>query len=215
MAAQTLPFASQWQAITRTLRDRSHDVGLQALLVTDLVSFTDLVVALGDLRARQLMRAHNRMLRRWLRDYGGREVTHTGDGMFGAFRSVRRAIDCAVAIRNGFGPPYAPSLEAPLRIRVGLHLGEPLPEEHRLFGTCVNTAARICASAEPDTILASDVVRQAAAGHGIEFADRGSFQLKGLARSMPLYEVARPPQDDALSRVSYLCSIERETGRAV
>ncbi|HET8938314.1 MAG TPA: adenylate/guanylate cyclase domain-containing protein [Polyangiales bacterium] len=215
MTSHAQPFTSHWQAITATFRTESRSEGLQVLLVTDLVSFTNLVVALGDFPARQIMRAHNRLLRRCFKDHGGREVTHTGDGMFGAFTSVRRAINCAVAIRDEVAPSNVVSLDAPLQIRIGLHLGEPLPEEQRLFGACVNTAVRICASAEPGTILASEVVRQAAIGHSVEFTDRGSYLLKGLARSMQLYEVAKHAEDDALCPIRNLCSLERETGHAV
>jgi class 3 adenylate cyclase len=201
--------------ISRTFAARSfksHETGLQALLVTDLVAFTNLVLALGDVRARHVMRAHNRMLRRCLSAYAGREVTHTGDGMFGTFRSVRGALDCAVAIRGAVDEAV---LGAQLQIRIGLHLGEPLLEEQRLFGACVNTAVRICSAAEAGTILASDVVRQAAVGHSVEFSDRGSFQLKGLTRTMQLYEVARRPCNDVRARVNHVYFLERETGRAV
>ena len=41
------------------------------------------------------MRAHNRLLRACLRDHGGREITHTGDGFIAVFRSIAAALACA------------------------------------------------------------------------------------------------------------------------
>ena len=58
-----------------------------------------------------------------------------------------------------------------------------------LYGTAVNLAARICANAEAGQILASDVVRQLAAGKDFLFAVRGEASLKGFDEPVRLYEV--------------------------
>jgi len=76
-----------------------------------------------------------------------------------------------------------------LGIRIGLNAGEPVAEEGDIFGTAVQMARRICDHAQPGQIMVSDVVRQLAAGKGIQFSDHGDAQLKGFAQPVRLYEV--------------------------
>ena len=75
-------------------------------------------------------------------------------------------------------------------MRVGVHAGQPISTEGRLFGTAVHAAFRICARAGPGQILASDVVGQLVAGKGFVLTSRGRVALKGLPGRMQLYEVS-------------------------
>ena len=79
--------------------------------------------------------------------------------------------------------------EAPIRVRIGLNAGEPVAEEADLFGTTVQLAARVCAQAEPGQILASNVVRELAAGKHFLFSDQGHVALRGFEDPARLYEV--------------------------
>ncbi len=81
------------------------------------------------------------------------------------------------------------SAEEPIRVRVGLNAGEPIAEDDDLFGTAVNEAARITATANGGEILVSNVVRELAKGKDFLFADIGERQLKGLDEPVRLYEV--------------------------
>ena len=62
-------------------------------------------------------------------------------------------------------------------------------EEEALFGTAVQLAARICDRAEAGEVLASNVVRELAAGKGFLFSDRGETELRGFEDPVRLYEV--------------------------
>ena len=64
-----------------------------------------------------------------------------------------------------------------------------MAEEADLFGTSIQLARRICDHAEGDEILASNVVRELAAGKGFLFADRGEIELRGFEDPVRLYEV--------------------------
>lgn len=160
------------------------------LLVTDMVGFTPMVQRLGDYEAQQLIRAHNRLLRRCLHSRAGIEVTHTGDGMIAAFNSVHDALSCAIVMQKTV-TRYASSLrwDWPLRIRVGIHAGEPLPEEGRLFGLCVNIAVRVCLMAGGSRVLVSDVVRRLATESSLSFSQYGLVPLKGIASPLRLHEL--------------------------
>ncbi len=74
-------------------------------------------------------------------------------------------------------------------MRVGLNAGEPIAEDDDLFGTTVNRAARITATAKGGEILVANVVRELAEGKDILFADRGEASLKGFDEPVRLYEV--------------------------
>jgi len=163
--------------------------GLLALVVTDLQSFTSLVTKLGDSEARAWIREHNRLVRDAISQDGGREVAHTGDGVIAAFRSLNAALRCTSSIQDQLADYTRRHSERPLCARIGVHAGEPLPEDGRLFGTAVNTTVRVCNRARAGQILVTDVVRQLSLGCGFEFVEQGSAQLKGLRDDMRLYEL--------------------------
>lgn len=162
---------------------------LTALLVTDLEGFTRLLVRLGDLEARHLMRVHNSAVRSCLGVHRGVEIAHLGDGVLAAFHSVRGAIACASAIQHAMADISREHPGCPMRARIGVHAGEPLADDGRLFGLCVNTAVRICDAAKPGTVLVSDVVRQLAAGQQLRFVDCGLRELDGLPDRVVLHEL--------------------------
>jgi len=81
------------------------------------------------------------------------------------------------------------SVEQPILVRIGLNAGEPIAEDDDLFGTAVNEAARITATANGGEILVSNVVRELAKGKDFLFSDRGETSLKGFDESVRLYEV--------------------------
>ena len=164
--------------------------GLVTILFTDMEGSTGLTQRLGDAKAQEVLRTHNTSIREALRAHGGSEIKHTGDGIMASFPSASRAIACAVAIQRRLARHNQESPEAPINVRIGLNAGEPIAEESDLFGTAVQLAARVCAHAQPGQILASDVVRQLAAGKGFRFADKGEAELKGFEEPHRLYEVA-------------------------
>ena len=170
---------------------------LYTILFTDVEGSTALTQRLGDARARELLREHERIVREALAAHGGSEVKTMGDGFMASFSSATKALECAVAMQRAFAERNAEvgaHGRAPLQIRIGLNAGEPMAEEgpdgrSDLFGTAVIVAARITAQAEGSEILASDVVRQLVAGKGFLFADRGDAVLRGFDDPVRLYEV--------------------------
>jgi class 3 adenylate cyclase len=158
------------------------------IMFTDMADSATITRRLGDAKAQELLRTHNRIVREGLMAHAGSEIKHTGDGIMASFPSATRAVDCAIAVQQAFAA-YNESAELPVRVRIGLNSGEPMAEEEDLFGTAVQLAARVCAQAEPGQILTSDVVRQLVAGKGFLFADRGDVALRGFEDPVRLYEV--------------------------
>jgi len=160
----------------------------RTILFTDVEGSTALTQRVGDAKAREVLRAHEGIVREALKAHGGSEVKALGDGFMASFSSATRALECAIAMQRAFAA-HSEAADAPIRVRIGLNAGEPIAEQEDLFGTAVNMAARIAAKAEGGEILASDVVRQLVAGKGFLFADRGEVELKGFEEAVRLYEV--------------------------
>jgi len=161
---------------------------VHTILFTDMEGSTTLTQRLGDAKAQEVLRTHNRIVRDALKAHSGFEIKHTGDGIMASFASASRALECAIAMQRAFAE-HSETAEEPIRVRIGLNAGEPIAEEEDLFGTAVILAARIAAKAEGGEIVASDVVRQLVAGKGFLFADRGEVVLRGFEDPVRLYQV--------------------------
>ena len=121
------------------------DTALRAIMFTDIEGSTDISTSHGDTVAVELVRRHNEIVRAALNRFGGREVKHTGDGLFASFTSVTSAVEATVAIQRDATETSA--LGPTLAIKIGLSAGEPVEDSQDLFGAAVNLAARICAHA--------------------------------------------------------------------
>jgi class 3 adenylate cyclase len=178
----------------------------RTILFTDVEGSTALTQRLGDTKAREVLRGHERIVREALKAHGGSEVKTMGDGFMASFGSATRALECAIAMQRAFAEWNAAAVARPstgsgraeeagpgraevIRVRIGLNAGEPIAEEGDLFGTAVILASRIGAKAAGGEILASDVVRQLVAGKGFLFSDRGETALRGFEDPVRLFEV--------------------------
>ena len=161
---------------------------IHTILFTDVEGSTALTQRLGDARARDLLREHERMVREALKAHGGAEVKTMGDGFMASFSSATKALECAIAMQRAFAA-HNESAEEPIMVRIGLNAGEPIAEDEDLFGMAVNLAARICSQAEAGQILAPIVVRELAAGKQFMFADLGETELRGFEDPVRLYEL--------------------------
>ena len=162
---------------------------VHTILFTDVEGSTALTQRLGDAKAQEVLRTHNRIVREALRARSGSEIKHTGDGIMASFTSASCALECAIAIERALAQHNESNPETSIRVRIGLNAGEPVAEEKDLFGTAVQLAARICAHAEPGEIVAANVVRELAAGKGFLFSGRGDVALRGFEDPVRLYEV--------------------------
>jgi class 3 adenylate cyclase len=161
---------------------------LRTILFTDVEGSTALTQRLGDAEAREVLRAHERIVRDALQAHGALDIKALGDGFMASFSSATRALECAIAIQRACAE-HNQTAHEPTKVRVGLNAGEPIAEEKDIYGTAVNLAARIAARAEGGEILASDVVRQLVAGKRFLFRDRGAVELRGFEDPVRLYEV--------------------------
>jgi class 3 adenylate cyclase len=160
--------------------DTAPERVLTTVLFTDVVESTSRAVEVGDSRWRALLDAHHAAIRAQLARYGGREVRGTGDGFLATFDGPARAIACAHGAIKTVG-------ELGLDIRAGIHTGEVELAGGKVEGIAVHIGARIAAEARTCEVLVSSIVRDLAAGSGIDFEDRGTRTLKGVPGEWHLY----------------------------
>ena len=134
------------------------------ILFTDLVASTETMERVGDDRAEDLRRAHFRLVRDAAAAHGGRTVKSLGDGLMIVFASAIEAVAAAAAIQVRVTTTVDHDTEREGRVRVGLHVGEPIRDEGDYFGRPVVIARRLCDAAAPGQILASDLVRNLVGG---------------------------------------------------
>jgi class 3 adenylate cyclase len=173
----------------RAIVDGSPDSALRAIMFTDIQGSTAVSTTHGDRAAMDLLRRHNTLVRDALERCGGREVKHTGDGVFASFTSVSRAVEASIEIQRGAAAMTADEGPA-LLVKIGITVGEPVEDSNDLFGASVNLAARLCAHASGGQTLTSGTVRELTIGKGIEFGTRGAIALKGFPDPVPIFEVA-------------------------
>ncbi len=160
--------------------------GLRAVMFTDIVGSTEMTARLGDAAALELVRVHNALVRRGLALHHGREVKHTGDGIMAVFDEVADAVRAAADIQRRFALYNAEASEG-LRVRIGIHAGEPVADHNDLFGATVQLAHRLCSEAEADGIMVSGVVRALSDEDKAHFVALGVRALKGFTERMPVF----------------------------
>jgi class 3 adenylate cyclase len=172
------------------VRPHAGPDGTVTLMFSDMEGFTAMTERLGDLRAHQVIAAHNKIVREQVAAHRGFELELQGDGFLLAFATPRQALACAVAIQRAMTAYNAQHPDEPIRVRIGLHAGEVIQEGDKFFGKTVILAARIAAQARGGEILVSDRVKVAGdKADGPRFGEARTVALKGLSGSYALYPV--------------------------
>jgi predicted ATPase/class 3 adenylate cyclase len=153
--------------------------GTVTFLFTDIEGSTKLLHEVGDQPYSDLLAAHDRQLRQVWARHGGVEVDTQGDAFFVAFA---RASD-AVAAAEG---AQAAMRDGPVRIRMGLHTGEPQLRELGYAGADVHRAARIAAAGHGGQVLLSRTTRDLVA---VAVRDLGEHRLKDLSAPERIFQL--------------------------
>lgn len=172
--------------ITGKRPSKVFDRILSTILFTDIVNSTIHLSAIGDKKWKELLKAHNQIVRTELLKFNGKEIKNTGDGFLLTFDGPSRAIKCAEAIRNEVK-------KINIEITAGIHTGEcELFDDGDIGGIAVHVAARVLNKAEPSQILITMSVKNLLGGTGLEFIDLGDFSLKGIDESYRLFVLQNP-----------------------
>jgi class 3 adenylate cyclase/pimeloyl-ACP methyl ester carboxylesterase len=153
---------------------------LSTVLFTDIVGSTERAAAVGDRAWRDLLERHNALVREELDRWRGREIKTVGDGFLATFDGPARAVRCAEAVATGVR-------DLSLDVRAGVHTGECEISDGDVTGIAVHIAARVLALANAGDVLVSSTVKDLVVGSGLEFADRGTHELRGVPGEWRLY----------------------------
>jgi class 3 adenylate cyclase/pimeloyl-ACP methyl ester carboxylesterase len=184
-------FVEPWRAsfheiaefVTGHQAEVADDRVLATVLFTDIVDSTRRAAEMGDRDWHALLDAHDAVVRSQLVRFRGREVNTSGDGFLAMFDGPQRAIRCAMAIRD--------AVQAlGIQVRAGLHTGECEVRGDDIGGIGVHIGARVSALAGANEVLVSSTLRDLVIGSGLEFADRGAYELKGVPGEWRLFAVA-------------------------
>ncbi|WP_204079541.1 adenylate/guanylate cyclase domain-containing protein [Mycobacterium riyadhense] len=181
------PWRASFREIAEFLTGEQADVAddrvLATVLFTDIVDSTRRAAEMGDRDWHALLDAHDAVVRSQLARFRGREVNTSGDGFLAMFDGPQRAVRCAMAIRDAV---QALGIE----VRAGLHTGECEVRGDDIGGIGVHIGARVSALAVPNEVLVSSTLRDLVIGSGLDFEERGAYQLKGVPGEWRLFAAA-------------------------
>ena len=164
--------------------------GTVTFLFTDIEESTHLLDKLGDQYATALAE-HHAILRAAIQKWNGREVDTQGDAFFVTFARSLDAVQCAADAQRALAS-HSWLHNQPLRVRMGLHTGEPLITSTGYVGMDVHRAARIGDAAHGGQVLLSQTTRELVLHdlpEGITIRDLGEHRLKDLKFPTPIYQL--------------------------
>jgi predicted ATPase/class 3 adenylate cyclase len=167
--------------------------GTVTLLFSDIEGSTALLSRLGERYAAALS-AQRALLRDAFRQYRGRELGTEGDSFFVVFESAGDAVGCCVEAQRALVGHDWPGGEV-VRVRMGLHSGEPARYEDGYIGMDVHRAARIAAAAHGGQVVLSDATRLLAdswLSSAVSVRDLGFHRLKDIEAAEHVYQLVAP-----------------------
>ena len=165
--------------------------GTVTFLFTDIEGSTTLLKQLGHDRYDDVLAEHGRLLRAAIAAHDGRVVDTQGDSFFAAFQTAGNAVAAAAdAQRELAAQEWGAGVE--VKVRMGLHTGEPKVGEERYVGIGVHRAARIGAAGHGGQVLLSSTTKELAEEDlptGVTIRDLGERRLKDIDQPQRLYQL--------------------------
>ncbi len=159
---------------------RRLPTGTVTFLFTDIEGSTRLLLELGD-RYATVLAEHHRLLRRVWAQHRGVELETAGDAFFVAFARASDAVAAAAEAQQVLEP-------TPVRIRVGIHTGEPLLAETGYVGVAVHQAARIASAGHGGQVVLSQETRELV---DAEVIDLGVHRVKDFPERLRLFQLGK------------------------
>jgi len=162
-----------------------ESAGTVTLLFSDIEGSTRLLRRAGEAYP-ELLERHRTMLREAFERHGGRVLGAEGDGFFVAFESAAEAVAAAADGQRALAAHDWPDGYA-IRVRMGVHTGEPRPVDGGYVGLDVHQAARVMAAGHGGQVLVSHATRSLLVD--LKLRDLGEHELKDLAGPQRLYQL--------------------------
>jgi predicted ATPase/class 3 adenylate cyclase len=160
---------------------RELPTGTVTLLFSDIEGSTRLLDELGAEPYAEALAEHRRLMREAFAISGGVEVDTQGDAFFVVFTAAREALAAAAQAQAALG-------DGPIRVRIGIHSGEPLLSEEGYVGIDVHRGARVMSAGHGGQVLVSHATYTLVDGES-GLVDLGRHRLKDLTEPQPLYQL--------------------------
>ena len=164
--------------------------GTISFLFSDIEESTQLLEKLGDQYPLALAE-HHKILRTAIQKWNGREMDTQGDSFFVTFTRALDAVQCAAEAQRALAAHSWPLGEY-LRVRIGLHTGEPLIGSTGYVGMDVHRAARIGDAGHGGQILLSQTTRELVIQdlpEGMAIRDLGEYRLKDMKYPTSIFQL--------------------------
>ena len=161
------------------------------VLFSDIKGSTAYFEKYGDAQGLAMVQRHNAMLFPIIEQCGGRVVKTIGDAIMSVFEDPKGAIKGAIGMQRALeSDRITQRLEDRIQIKVGLHTGLCIVKDKDVYGDVVNVASRVQNQAEPDQILITDDLLDAAKLVGVQFAQMGHTSMRGRVEPINIYALA-------------------------
>lgn len=182
---------------------------LAAILFADVAGYSRLMGA-DEAATLSALKTRFAAIERLVAAHRGRVFATAGDSIAAEFVSAVEALHAAVEIQQE-SERRAPGADSPLRLRIGLNLGDVMADGDNLFGDGVNVAARIQALAPPGQICISpSLLNQVKNKVPFAFEDLGRHRLKNIAEPLTVYRVLTDPGMAATTSQRLLAKLRRQ-----
>ena len=164
--------------------------GTVTFVFTDIEGSTELLKRLGEGYG-EVLSKHRRLVREGLTAAGGVEIDVQGDAFFFAFPRARNAVEAAARVQRAHAAEEWPAGSV-VRVRIGLHTGEPALGDEGYLGLDVVRAARICSAGRGGQVLLSDSTRALVGStlpDGVSLFPLGERHLRGFEEPERVYEL--------------------------
>ncbi len=170
---------------------------LAAILAADIVGYSRLMGADEASTLARVQAMLQELAQPAVTARGGRIFKLNGDAFLAEFPSAVAAVACAEALQRELAAREA-GQDDPLTLRIGVHLGDVLPQADDLFGDGVNIAARLEGVAEPGGVALSAAVAEAVRGKlTFPLVDAGDIALKNIAHPVRVFRLGKAPSPPA------------------
>jgi class 3 adenylate cyclase/streptogramin lyase len=162
--------------------------GTVTLLFSDVEGSTQLQHQLGE-RYQEVVAEHRRLLEEAFAEHGGVVVDRQTESFFVAFVRTRHAVQAAAAAQRGLAEHAWPD-GVQVKVRMGIHAGDPEVAGDRYVGLAVSRAARICASGHGGQVLLSSSARALLADdQQAALRSLGAYRLKDFSAPEPISQL--------------------------
>ena len=156
---------------------------LAAIMFTDIVEYTALMQG-NEKVAASAREKHREVFQQQHNLYQGKIIQYYGDGTLSVFKSAIEAVTCAIEIQSLLQEGD------PVKLRIGLHLGDIVFDNTEVYGDGVNYASRIESLASAGTILVSEKINDELKNHPtISTTSLGHFELKNIVKPAEVFAI--------------------------